>query len=214
MFAFIIASLTKSVSGILPRLSPDQVKKLVGDWEGAYGNKAGAVFDESITGPSPFQYVLRTSLDNILLKMSLTVTSEEYEALVAAWGHLIPWPGTEQVLAKLHQANFTLAALSNGDRNTLISATSVFEKTSPFVNWYSSDFPVGSFKPDAAMYNQVLAQIPAEQHLHVAGAPIDGQGSRKAGMYSALLRNRQYPLPPYPCFVLKDITDLPAVLGI
>ena len=64
------------------------------------------------------------------------------------------------------------------------------------------------------MYDQVLKTIAPENHLHVAGASQDGWGSRKAGMYSALVRSRKYPVPPYPCFLLEDITDLPAVLGL
>ncbi len=190
------------------------MNSFVNDWESGYSSYAGVVFDETVTGPSPFQWVIRTSLDQILKDMQLTVTTEEYEALVAAWGQLTPWAGTEGVLAQLYNANFTVAALSNGDHNTLISATSVFKSTSPFSNWFSSDFPVGSFKPDEAMYNQVLKTIAPENHLHVAGASTDGWGSRKAGMYSALLRSKKYPLPPYPCFLLDDITDLPAVLGL
>lgn len=208
------SSLTRSVHAIVPTLTNWQVDTLVNTWIGDYSSYAGAVFDQRTTGASPFQWVLRSSLDNIIAEMKLTVTSTQYEALVAAWGQLTPWPGTEKVLAQLHSANFTIAALSNGDHNTLIAATSVFNASSPFSAWFSSDFPVGAFKPDEAMYKQVLQTISAENHLHVAGASADGWGGRRAGMFSALLGSTPLPQPPYPCFVLKDISELPAVLGL
>jgi len=77
-----------------------------------------------------------------------------------------------------------------------------------------SDFPVGSFKPDAAIYNNVLSEISANEHLHVAGSSVDAWGARKAGMFSALLRSSVYPEQPYPCFLLKDVKDLPTLLGL
>eukprot|EP00386_Alphamonas_edax_P003389 GDKI01010344.1.p1 GENE.GDKI01010344.1~~GDKI01010344.1.p1 ORF type:complete len:335 (+),score=89.68 GDKI01010344.1:216-1220(+) len=211
-------SLLESVANILPTLTSEQVTTLVRAWERAYSSYAGVVFDQKETGVSPFQWSIRKSLDKILVDMEISdsVTGEDREKLVAAWGVLTPWKGTEQVLEKLYKANFKLAVLSNGDRQTLQAATSVFVHTTPFTEWYSSDFPVGAFKPHEAMYTQVLAQMPAEEVFHVAGAPKDGWGSRKAGMYSALLRDEVYPsLPEHePCFVLADITDLPAVLGL
>lgn len=197
-------------------MTSSQVSTLCSKWENAYGSYAGTVFDESVTGPSPFQWMLKTTLDSILKDMNLSVTDEEYAALIAAWGKLIPWTGTQGVLEQLYNANFTIGALSNGDKGTLGAAMTVFEPNVKFSYLFSSDFPVGSFKPDAAMYNQVLygQGYTAEQILHVAGASSDGWGARKAGLYSALLRSPRYPLPPYPCFLLDDITDLPAVLGL
>eukprot|EP01040_Poterioochromonas_malhamensis_P001238 gene1238-1313_t len=210
------SSLLKSVAEIMPGWSSDQVSTVVSKWESGYSSYAGTVFDESVTGPSPFQWMLKTTLDSILKELNLTVTDEEYAALIAAWSKLIPWPGTQGVLEQIYAANFTIGALSNGDKGTLTNAMTVFQPTVKFTYIFSSDFPVGSFKPDEAMYDQVLygQGYTAEEILHVAGASQDGWGARKAGLYSALLRSRQYPLPPHPCFLLDDITDLPAVLGL
>lgn len=92
----------------------------------------------------------------------------------------------------------------------------IFEPSVSFSYIFPSDFPVGSFKPDSAMYHQVQSTtgITYENMLHVAGANIDGWGARKAGLYSALTSLVPYPHLPLPCFLLKDITDVPAVLGL
>jgi FMN phosphatase YigB (HAD superfamily) len=75
---------------------------------------------------------------------------------------------------------------------------------------FSSNYPVGSFKPNPGMYAQVAAVISPEKILHVAGAPIDALGAREFGLYSALLHEK--PLPgAQPCFVFPDITGLLSV---
>jgi FMN phosphatase YigB (HAD superfamily) len=102
--------------------------------------------------------MLRTSLDEINVDMDLNLSSAEYEALVAAWGVLTPWPGTKDTLQRLAaETKIMLAPLSNGDVGTLKAAMDVFllevNMTEHFI--FSSDFPVGSFKPDPAIYAQV-----------------------------------------------------------
>lgn len=210
-------SLIVSVTKILPTWSSDQVKVFVSHWENAYGNLAGTVFDESVTGSQPFQWMLNTTLTSILESMSSSVTDDERVLLIQAWGILTPWVNTQEVLTQLYNANFTLGALSNGDRGTLTTAMKVFLPAVKFTYIFPSDFPTaGSFKPDAAMYHQIKTTtgITATEMLHVAGANIDGWGARNAGLLSALLGRIPYPQLPLPCFMLKDITELPAVLGL
>eukprot|EP01036_Dinobryon_divergens_P061405 gene61405-81849_t len=210
-------SLIVSVTKILPSWTSAQVKSLVSQWENAYGNLAGTVFDENITGPQPFQWMLSTTLTTILESMSVSVTDDERALLIQAWGILTPWVNTQEVLTQLYNANFTLGALSNGDRGTLTTAMKVFLPAVSFTYIFPSDFPTaGSFKPDAAMYHQIKTTtgITASEMLHVAGANIDGWGARNAGLFSALLGRIPYPQLPLPCFMLKDITELPAVLGL
>lgn len=184
---------------ILPQLSSNQINSLVSNWENAYGSYASQNFDENVTGKSPFQWVIRTSLTTILNDMNIVVTDDEFNALIAAWGKLTPWPNTKEVLQQLYQANFTLAALSNGDRTTLGHAMEVFLPEVKISYLYSSDYPVMAFKADAKMYKQVS---------------IDGWGAREAGLFSALLHSPPYPKQPLPCFLLQDITELPAILGL
>ena len=209
-------SLKINIADIVPTLNQKEVNSIAEQWENAYGSYAGTVFVESVTGPSPFLWVLETSLTEILYNMSISVTKDQFSDLIDAWGHLIPWPDTANVLTQIYNAGFKVATLSNGDVGTLTTAMQVFAPNVSFSYYFSSDFPVGSFKPDEAMYNQVqpATSLNPNQILHVAGASIDGWGARNAGLYSALLSSPPYPKPPLPCFLLDDITELPAVLGI
>ena len=209
-------SLKKNIAEIVPSLNRSEVDSIAEEWEAAYASYAGTVFIESVTGPSPFLWVLETSLTEILNTMTIVVSKEQFTALVDSWGHLIPWADTASVLTQIYNAGFKLATLSNGDVGTLKTAMQVFAPNVTFSYYFSSDFPIGAFKPDEAMYNQVqpATSLSAVEFLHVAGASSDGWGARSAGLYSALLSSPPYPKPPLPCFLLKDITELPAVLGL
>ena len=149
--------------------------------------------------------------------MNLQLSTEETERLILAWGKLTPWPGTYDVLAKIsNSSSIALAPLSNGDVGTLNAAMAVFQPHTIPKFLFSSDFPIGAFKPDSAMYKQLLADhgVTVEQVLHVAGSPTDAQGARKAGLFSALVYNKPIPGVYAPCFSLKNITDLLPVLGL
>lgn len=111
--------------------------------------------------------------------------------------------------------DFTIAPLSNGDRGTLSSAVSVFTAPVQFSCIFPSVFPVGVLKLQPAMYEQVLMQNYAiSEVLHVAGSHTDGAGARDAVFFSELLREQLQEGDNEPCFVLADITGMPAVLGI
>jgi FMN phosphatase YigB (HAD superfamily) len=214
------SSLISNVAKILPSLPHWEVESLVDTWLNDYGSYAGTVFDEAVTGSSPFQWMLRSSLDDINADMDLNLTSAEYEALIASWGQLTPWAGTKEVLRRLSaETKIMLAPLSNGDAGTLKSAMEVFlpevNMTEHFV--FSSDFPVGSFKPDARMYAQVPENdngVAIQQELHVAGAPTDAWGSRDYGLFTALVYKSPTGGPNYPCFVLNNITDLLTIFNL
>ena len=209
-------SLIASVKKISPSWDDRTVSNFVETWEGAYGDYAGTVFNESISGPEPFLWMLDSTLTQTLATQSLTATDAQREALIKAWSYLTPWVNTKESLAKLYNAGFSLGALSNGDRNTLTTAMKVFLPDVKFTYIFPSDFPVGSFKPDAAMYDQLQTStnFTTSEILHVAGAPIDGWGSRSAGLFSALLSLVPYPKKPFPCFLLKDITGVPPIFGL
>ena len=136
----------RNVKDIVPYLSDSQVSDLVTKWINAYGSYGDKSFDESITGPYPFVWVTSTNLDKVSHDMGLHFSPEEFDALVKSWGDLIPWDGTQETMEILAANNFTLAALSNGDTDTLTRAVSIFGPNAPFKYIFSSDFPeVGRF---------------------------------------------------------------------
>ncbi len=59
---------------------------------------------------------------------------------------------------------------------------------------------------------QVAEAFGIDHVMHVAGSGIDGFGARSYGLFNTLLYDHADP-GPQPCFVLSNITQLPAVLG-
>lgn len=75
-------SLNINVAEILPALTQSQAQTLVESWANCYGSYEGQTFDESITGPSPFLWMLDTCLNSTCMEMDLTLTSEESNELI------------------------------------------------------------------------------------------------------------------------------------
>lgn len=209
-------SMLANVHELLPSLNATELDSFVSDWFGVYGDNFGKTFNPSTQTPEPFTWVIRTGLESILQARGLAAKyppgSAMFEALCASWGNLTPWPNTLQTLQKL-STRFHVAALSNGDAHTLRRATSVFLPNVTMYTVYSSDYPIGAFKPLAPIYMQATVPFGIEGVLHVAGSAIDGFGARSAGLYNALL-HEQPQSGPQPCFVLNDITDLLPIMNL
>ncbi len=64
-------SLSSSIDTLIPSLNASQTEAFLGDWFDAYGNAFGKTFTlEETNGLEPFQYVIRTSLIEILVRLS------------------------------------------------------------------------------------------------------------------------------------------------
>ena len=220
----LLDSMTENVANILPWLSSSQVNSVVSKWEGAYGAAANSLFDESITGAFPFSWHVSTELKTILHDMNIEVSREEYDLLVKSWGDLKPWTNTEETLKTIYGANITIAVLSNGDRFTLSNAASIFTSVE-FSYIFPSDFPAGAFKPQHAIYDQAMqVGYDISEILHVAGGQNDAYGARAAGLYSVQTHSvgksnlfhgdKVREGDPEPCFVVGDISEVPALLGL
>lgn len=216
-------SLVTNVAAVFPSFSQDQLQSFVGDWLDAYGFWFGKTFPSNAL-PEPFPWVIENSLVTILASRNLSVPrgSPTWDQLVSSWARLAPWQGVADTLHVLQQNGYKVAALSNGDAATLRQATSVFAQHSPPVYMdacpFSSDWPLGAFKPLPQIYYQALAALggnsSSPHYLHVAGSSIDAYGARSAGLFAGL-SNGETPMPgPQPCFVIANLTMLPAVLGI
>lgn len=218
---FFTASMLKNVAEILPTLSSDQVHTLVIDWENSYGKNQGRIFNESITGVDNFSWSISVALEDILDSMNIRglVDRGTFDMLVKSWGNLIPWDQTQETLEIISNAGFKIGTLSNGDQITLKRATDVFLPNVKFDYVFGSEFPVGSFKPDSAMYHQLENYgFEREEILHIAGGETDAQGARDANIFSAFNQVLYPSTTPIDnddiCFLLANITEVPAILGI
>jgi phosphoglycolate phosphatase-like HAD superfamily hydrolase len=216
-------SLLTNVGAALPALSAAEVESFVNDWLDAYGLWFGKTFPANAL-PQPFPWVISDGLSAILaarnLSSSVPQGSPTWNALMTSWSRLTPWDGVADTLAKLQKHGFRVAALSNGDTDTLRNATSIFAQHQPPVYMdegpFSSDWPLGAFKPLPQIYYQALPYVNGNNasYLHVAGSPIDAWGARSAGLFAALSNGEPPMAGLQPCFLLANLTMLPAVLGI
>lgn len=214
-------SLSSAIAKAAPFLSQEEVENLQKNMIWGYGNYNNAKFTEAETGgDEPFMWVANTSLATIIpalgMQMQIPVYGSIYNEILAAWGQEIPWPGTVETINKVANKGYHVAPLSNGDRATLKNAFSVFSPAVRPYDIYSSDFPIGAFKPQPVMYEQLFTKsgFTRDEVLHVAGAPGDGQGAATANVYAALTWNQPVPGGAQPCFVLANITDLSNVLDL
>ena len=211
-------------------LSPGKLSVSSPPWHFVFPNRTGiryihtcpppALFILSQTGGlQPFEWMARTTLAKSIQDLGLSVRiperSREFEELLGAWSDLIPRNGTAEALAQL-APHFMLAPLSNGDRDTLITATRIFSPKAKMSFVFSSDFPVGVFKPLAGIYVQVeeTAGLERDEILHVAGSSFDAKGAREYGLYSVLSYGDPEKEGAQPCFVIKDIKELLPILGL
>lgn len=237
--ADLTTSLTDSVEATIPGVSASTASSIVTSWINAYGVYAGNVFGAASTtgGMEPFPFVLRLGL-NLSLQANgyASVSPPEFERLATAWGNLTFWSGTSTTLSLLSNACYLLAPLSNGDRPTLVNATKGLLPGAPMHAIFSSDRPVGAFKPATAMYAQLLAvsvgvvrsfhdagmphsrmasqNFSVNQVLHVAGATADANGARAYGLLAGQNVRAGTAPSPTACFVIPNITLLPALLNV
>jgi FMN phosphatase YigB (HAD superfamily) len=222
-----IESMLASAANILPSYTSSQIADLVYTWETMYGDAAGTVWEEGVTGAFPFSWLIATSLDTISKDLNMNFTRSEFNNLTTAWGQLTPWEGTQEALEILAKGNLDLGVLSNGDWRTLHSDVSIFTSPVSFKYVFPSDFPVGAFKPQSAMYHQTLALgYDISEILHVAGGSGDASGARDAGLFSVYLAKTYLKSGDHlfddsadekstpPCFTINDISELPAILGL
>ena len=220
------ASLNNATASAIPQASSSDVTTIVNNWINCYGSYASppSPFDPTSQTPQPFPWVMHRCLWQALNTSGYGVSdgpgTPAFATLVLAWSTLTPYDGTAAALQQLANAGLLLGALSNGDRQALANATSVFLPGVRFWRVFPSDYPVGVFKPDADMYAQV-AHAAAEMGwgpdaiLHAAGSPTDAQGARKYGLLSVLIAHGNSPdPPPDPCAVFQDISSLPGYLNV
>jgi 2-haloalkanoic acid dehalogenase type II len=207
------SSLYDNIGSLLPSLSSANVKEFVNLWLDAYVSYFGKSFSPSVTH-QPFQWVINSSLVQILQSFQLSSTIQEnsttFNALLSTWGNLQPRPDATEVLEKLSK-KYQLGLLSNGDKGTLQAALRVFPPSVNVSLILSSDYPANCFKPCSAMYAQALDAVHGDltQVLHVAGSTFDARGARTFGIYSVAIEDSsESQIDPQPCFLFDNIKQL------
>ena len=96
-----------------------------------------------------FRACTEIALDHVAHDLDIAIDETQRRALVEAWYPLDPWPEADRVLAALKSRGYTLAILSNGDRDMLQALAG--RLATPFDHILSTE-QSGVYKPHPKVY--------------------------------------------------------------
>jgi 2-haloacid dehalogenase len=165
-------------------------------------------------GHTPYRQIGHRAVSYVMERCGISYTQEEVRRLVAAIETLKPFPDVPAALNKL-AGRYTLAILSNGDRDMLEAATPHIGHSFDFV---ISAQDAGYFKPHWKTYATAEAKIGYDRSgiLFVANHVFDCIGAKSYGMRTAFINRRNRPFgetPHQPDLVVANFAELAEVLA-
>lgn len=165
-------------------------------------------------GHTPYREIGHRAVSFVMDRCGISYSQDEVRWLVSEIEKLKPFPDVLDALAKLRDAGFRLAILSNGDRDMLDAAR-------PHIGFAFDDVisvqEAGYFKPHWKTY-ATAAEILGEDRsscLFVANHAFDCIGAKSYGMRTAFIDRRKRPFgetPHQPDILVEDFSELAAVL--
>ena len=166
-------------------------------------------------GHTPYREIGQRAVAYVMDRCGIGYTADDVRSLVSAIETLKPFPDVVAALEKLRAKGYTLAILSNGDRDMLAAA-------GPHIGFrfdhVISVAEAGYFKPHWKTYAraaEIIGQDPSSI-LFVANHAFDCIGAKSYGMRTAFIDRRKRPLgqtPHQPDLVVADFAELAAVLA-
>lgn len=165
-------------------------------------------------GHTPYRQIGHRAVSYVMDRCGFFYTQAEVEWLVARIEVLKPFPDVLKALAKLRAAGYTLAILSNGDRDMLEAAKPHIGF--PFDHVISVE-EAGYFKPHWKTYASAAEIIGRDRSscLFVANHAFDCIGAKSYGMRTAFIDRRKRPFgetPHQPDIIVANFAELAAAL--
>jgi 2-haloacid dehalogenase len=166
-------------------------------------------------GHTPYRLIGQRAVSYVMDRCGIAHTREDAERLVAEIERLKPFPDVVAALGRLRKRGYTLAILSNGDRDML-------EAAGPHIGF---DFDrvisveeAGYFKPHWKTYAKAEAILGVDRSrcLFVANHAFDCIGAKAYGMRAAFIDRRRRPFgqtPHQPDAVFPDFAALADALA-
>ena len=166
-------------------------------------------------GHTPYRQIGHRAVAYVMDRCEITYTQEEVRWLVSEIERLKPFPDVVAGLGRLRGAGYTLAILSNGDRDMLKAAGAHIGF--PFDHVISVD-EAGYFKPHWKTYAKAEERIGLDRSsiLFVANHAFDCIGAKAYGMRTAFIDRRKRPFgetPHQPDLIVGDFAALAANLA-
>jgi 2-haloacid dehalogenase len=165
-------------------------------------------------GHTPYREIGHRAVSWVMDRCGIAYTQDEVRWLVAEIEKLKPFPDVVAALETLRAKGYTLAILSNGDRDMLQAA-------GPHIG-FRFDYVIsvqeaGYFKPHWKTYATACEIIGLDRSsiLFVANHAFDCIGAKSWGMRTAFIDRRKRPFgatPHQPDLVVADFAELAATL--
>ena len=165
-------------------------------------------------GHTPYRQIGHRALAYVMDRCEIAYTEEEVRGLVGEIERLKPFPDVVAGLDRLRRAGYTLAILSNGDRDMLVAA-------GPHIGFpfdrVISVAEAGYFKPHWKTYAKAeeLIGLDRSSILFVANHAFDCIGAKAYGMRTAFINRRTRPFgetPHRPDLIVANFAELAAAL--
>ena len=166
-------------------------------------------------GHTPYRQIGHRAVSHVMDRCQISYSQEEVRWLVSQIETLQPFADVVAALHGLRRAGYTLAILSNGDRDMLQAA-------GPHIG-FAFDHVIsvqeaGYFKPHWRTYAKAQEVVGAERSsiLFVADHAFDCIGAKAYGMRAAFVNRRRRPFgetPHQPDLIVADFAELAAVLA-
>ena len=161
-------------------------------------------------GHTPYREIGERAVAHVMDRCGIAYTQDEVQRLVGEIEKLKPFPDVPAALEQLRSLGYTLAILSNGDRDML-------EAAKPHIG-FAFDHVIsveeaGYFKPHWKSYATAASIVGEESAniLFVANHAFDCIGAKSAGMRTAFIDRRSRPFgetPHQPDILVPTMTDL------
>ena len=165
-------------------------------------------------GHTPYRQIGHRAVAYVMDRCGIAYTEDEVRGLVAEIERLKPFPDVIAALHKLKDFGYTLAILSNGDRDML-------EAARPHIGFpfdrVISVAEAGAFKPHWKTYAKAEEIVGADRSscLFVANHAFDCIGAKSYGMRTAFIDRRKRPFgetPHQPDIIVAVFAELAAKL--
>ena len=166
-------------------------------------------------GHTPYRQIGHRAVAYVMDRCKIGYTQDEVRWLVSQIETLKPFPDVVPALETLRSAGYTLAILSNGDRDML-------EAAGPHIG-FAFDHVIsvqeaGYFKPHWKTYAKAEEIIGEERAsiLFVANHAFDCIGAKAYGFRAAFIDRRKRPFgdsPHVPDLIVTDFAELAAALA-
>jgi len=190
------------------RVAPDQMEEFVDDFRGYR-------LDEVLGAWKPYKDVVRNSVERTCRRWNIEfreADAEEIYAAVPTWG---PHPDVSGPLARVGK-EIPLVILSNASNDQIHD--NVAKLGAPFAHVFTAQ-DANAYKPRLQAFEYMLDQLGCgpEDCMHVSSSyRYDQMSAYDLGMGARVFvaRGHEPALPHYATHEIKDISGLPAIVGL